>query len=225
MGEMLNSIAHQWRQPLNRINSNVAVIRSALRRNSINQEMLVSQTKMIEHNTKYMSDTINDFTNFFHPEKKETVFLIHKTITKALELINQRNNIVDINIISTKKIELFSFEKEYLQVLLIILNNAIDIFESKKIQKPKIDIIMEEYEDKVSLYIYNNGGAIDEEKINKIFDPYYTTKFSKEGTGLGLYVAKMLVENSMRGQLVAINIKEGVSFEISIPIRRDLCLI
>jgi len=225
MGEMLSSIAHQWRQPLNRINSNVAVLRSVLRRDPVDHEMLTEQTEMMEQNTKYMSDTIEDFSNFFHPEKKEIEFLVQDVIVKALELIDQRTENIEIKIVSTEELELFSFEKEYLQVLLIILNNAIDNFESKGIKEAKIDIIMKEYAGMSTLAICDNGGGVDEGDINRIFDPYYTTKFAKEGTGLGLYVAKMMIENSMHGKLQVKNQNGGACFEIIIPSRRDKCLI
>ncbi len=225
MGEMLSSIAHQWRQPLNRINSNVAVLRSALRRDPVDHEMLTEQTEMMEQNTKYMSDTIEDFANFFHPEKKETTFSLENVIVKALELIDQRTENVEIKIISDKDIELFSFQKEYLQVLLIILNNAIDNFESKAIKEPKIDIIMKEHDGIATLAICDNGGGVEEGDMDRIFDPYYTTKFAKEGTGLGLYVAKMMVENSMHGQLQVKNKNTGACFEIITPLRKDKCLI
>ena len=217
MGEMLSSIAHQWRQPLNRINSNVSVLRSVLRRDPVDHKMLTEQTEMIETNTKYMSDTIEDFANFFHPEKKETVFSLQNVIAKALELIDQRTKNVEINIISDKELELFSFQKEYLQVLLIILNNAIDNFESKVIKEPKIDITIKEYDDMATLAICDNGGGVDEGDIDRIFDPYYTTKFAKEGAGLGLYMAKMMIENSMHGQLLVKNQNGGACFEIITP--------
>ena len=220
MGEMLSSIAHQWRQPLNRINSNVSVLRSVLRRDPVDHKMLTEQTEMIETNTKYMSDTIEDFANFFHPEKKETVFSLQNVIAKALELIDQRTKNVEINIISDKELELFSFQKEYLQVLLIILNNAIDNFGSKAIKEPKIDIIMKEHDGMATLAICDNGGGVDEGDIDRIFDPYYTTKFAKEGAGLGLYMAKMMIENSMHGQLLVKNQNGGACFEIITPPRR-----
>ena len=165
-----------------------------------------------------MSDTIEDFANFFHPDKKETEFLLQNVIVKALELIDQRTENVEIKIVSTEELELFSFEKEYLQVLLIILNNAIDNFELKKIEEPKIDIVIAEYEEMTILSICDNGGGIDEKDINRIFDPYYTTKFAKEGTGLGLYMAKMMIENSMHGQLQVKNKNAGVCFKIITPL-------
>ncbi len=217
MGEMLRNIAHQWRQPLNRINSNVAALRSALRRDPVNHEMLVSQTEMIEDNTQYMSETIEDFSNFFHPAKTETEFVVQDCIDKALHLLGQRTNSVKINIDTDKKVTLFSFEKEFLHVLLIILNNALDNFESKAIEDPKINISVQEKDQHLHLKVADNGEGIDEDKINRIFDPYYSTKFSHEGTGLGLYMAKMIVENSMHGELHVENKNAGACFEIIIP--------
>ena len=226
MGEMLSSIAHQWRQPLNRINSNVAVLESALRRDPIDHEVISSQKKMIEENTQYMSDTIEDFSNFFHPDKIETEFVLQDMIDKALNLIHQRSKNVEINIVTEKDIELFSFEKEFLHVLLILLNNAVDNFESKAIQEPKIDIVIKEDESTIILSVCDNGTGINEIDMKHIFDPYFTTKFSKEGTGLGLYMAKMMIENSMHGQLHVRNQKGGACFEITIPSRREiLCTI
>ena len=211
MGEMLSSIAHQWRQPLNRINSNVAALRSVLRRDPVNHEMLVSQTEMIEENTQYMSDTIEDFSNFFHPDKIET----------ALNLLDQRTKNIKINIATDKEVKVFSFEKEFLHVLLIILNNAIDNFESKAIDDPKIDIIIQEKENILKLTVCDNGEGIEGKKIDRIFDPYFSTKFSHEGTGLGLYMAKMMIENSMHGQLHVENKNGGVCFEMIIPSRKE----
>jgi len=221
MGEMLGSIAHQWRQPLNRINSNVAALRSALRRNPVDHEMLVSQTQMIEENTQYMSDTIEDFSNFFHPDKMETEFMVQDIIDKAQNLLDQRTQKIKINIVTDKEVEVFSFEKEFLHVLLIILNNAIDNFESKTIEDPKIDIIIQGKGNRLKLTVCDNGEGIEGKKIDQIFDPYFSTKFSHEGTGLGLYMAKMIVENSMHGQLYVENKDGGACFEMIIPSRKE----
>jgi signal transduction histidine kinase len=108
----------------------VAALRSVLRRDRVDHEMLLSQTEMIEENTQYMSDTIEDFSNFFHPDKTETEFIVQDTIDKALNLLEQRTKNIKINIVTDKEVKVFSFEKEFLHVLLIILNNAIDNFES-----------------------------------------------------------------------------------------------
>ena len=217
MGEMLNSIAHQWRQPLNNINSDVAVISSVLAKDIIDQKRLQSQIEKIENNTQYMSDTIEDFSNFFRPNKAKKEFIIQDTVKSALELLSPRSRDIEINIMQNKEVKLYAFKKKYHQVIIIILNNAIDNFESKRTQDPKIDIVIAEDRHTTYLSICDNGGGIDEEKISRIYDPYFTTKFADEGVGLGLYMAKMLIEESMQGKLEAANKNEGVCFEISIP--------
>ncbi|MCD6213192.1 MAG: HAMP domain-containing histidine kinase, partial [Sulfurovum sp.] len=217
MGEMINNIAHQWRQPLNRVNANVAVIISILESDNIDHNMMLSEAELIEKNTKYMSETIEDFAYYFHPEKEAVQFSLEEITQSVLGLINTRLENIDINIISSTPVEVYSFAKEYRQVLLVILNNAIDNFESKAIDSPKIDIVIKEEEEKAYLSICDNGGGIEEKDIGRIFDPYYTTKFAEEGTGLGLYVAKMLIESSMQGKLNATNKNSGACFEIIIP--------
>jgi len=217
MGEMLNSIAHQWRQPLNNINSDVAVISSVLAKDTIDQKRLQSQIEKIENNTQYMSDTIEDFSNFFRPNKQKKAFMLCAAVKSALKLLAPRSKNIDIKLMHNKEVKLYSFKEEYHQVIMIILNNTIDNFESKRTQDPKIDIVIAEDKHTTYLSICDNGGGIDEEKIDRIYDPYFTTKFADEGVGLGLYIAKMLIEDSMQGKLEAANKNEGVCFEISIP--------
>lgn len=136
-------------------------------------------------------------------------------------MIDQRTKNVEISVVSEKDIRLFSFEKEYLQVILIILNNAIDNFESKIMQNPKIVITIKEDNNIANLSICDNGGGIKEQEIHRIFEPYYSTKFSKEGTGLGLYMAKMIIENSMQGKLQVKNQNDGACFEVISPYLGD----
>jgi len=217
MGEMINNIAHQWRQPLNRINSCVAVLSSIHNNSSDENEMVKSKIKSIEQNTRYMSDTIEDFANFFHPDKEQTRFTLQDAVQKALALITTRTNAIDIVISSDEEVWVSSFKKEYQQVLLSILHNAIDNFEKKDIENPKIDIILKTKKETSSLCIQDNGGGIENKDINRIFEPYFTTKFSAEGTGLGLYMAKMIVESSMGGYLGVENKNNGACFTIEIP--------
>ena len=217
MGEMLNNIAHQWRQPLNCINSDVAVISSVLKKDTIDQKILLSQIEKIENNTEYMSDTIENFSNFFRPSKQKKEFILCDTVNSTLELLASRSKNIDIKIMHNKEVKLYSFKEEYHHAIMIILNNAIDNFEFKRTQNPKISIVIAEDKHTTYLSICDNGGGIDKEKINRIFDPYFTTKFADEGVGLGLYMAKILIEDSMQGKLEAANSNEGVCFEINIP--------
>lgn len=217
MGEMINNIAHQWRQPLNRINSCVAVLSSIPTYNTDESKIVASKINSIEQNTKYMSDTIEDFANFFHPDKEKSTFTLQDTVQKALVLIRSRTCKIHIHIHSDEKVWVSSFEKEYQQVILSILHNAIDNFKEKATKNPSINIIIKVNHNTPYLCIQDNGGGIDIEDINRIFEPYFTTKFSAEGTGLGLYMAKMLIESSMGGVLKVVNKDNGACFTIEIP--------
>ncbi len=217
MGEMINGIAHQWRQPLNRINSCVAVLGSIPDSNMEWSDIMSSKLKSIEQNTRYMSDTIEDFANFFHPNKEETNFTLQDAVQKALALIVSRTKNINIVIDAKEEIKIYSFENEYQQVILTILHNAIDNFELKSIANPRIDIILKINNQNPYLCIQDNGGGIDSKDIDRIFEPYFTTKFSAEGTGLGLYMAKMIVESSMGGSLRVKNKNSGACFTVEIP--------
>ena len=220
MGTMINNVAHQWRQPLNRINSNIAVINSILYSETFDRNLIESKMANIKNSTQYMSDTIEDFSNYFSPNKKQTRFILEESLKKALKLMGSRTKDIDITISSSKDVWINSYEKEFQQVILILLNNAIDNFESKLTTDPKIDIVIKERNEKVSLSIHDNGGGIKEQNIDRIFEPYYSTKFSNKGTGLGLYMAKMLIEGSMSGHLSVENRNYGAYFEIKLP-KRD----
>ena len=218
MGEMINNIAHQWRQPLNRINSCVAVLNSIPHSNFTENKIITSKIKSIEKNTKYMSNTIEDFANFFHPNKVQTQFIVQNTIKKALTLIATRITTVNIIICPYDEVAVYSFENEYQQVLLSILHNAIDNFNEKDTATPTINITLKSDKTHSYLSIEDNGGGVNHKDINRIFEPYFTTKFRAEGTGLGLYMAKMIIESSMGGKLSVENKNSGACFEIKIPI-------
>jgi len=218
MGSMIGNIAHQWRQPLSRINSNITVMKSLLHTDSVDREFLEKKLNNIEDNTQYMSETIEDFMNYFHPDKEKTHFLLRQCIDKALNLTGISDKDIEVSIIADKEIELYTYKKELTQVILIILNNTIDNFKIKSISAPKIKINFQKVSKKVTLSIHDNGGGIKEKELDRIFEPYYTTKFEHEGTGLGLYMAKMLIENSMNGELRVKNTNNGAFFEIELPV-------
>jgi signal transduction histidine kinase len=217
MGEMLAMIAHQWRQPLNRINSNIAVISTISGSGTMDHTILQDKTDNIKKQTKFMSDTIEDFTDFFHPDKKKVKFMPLKTVERAFKLLDTQLQHISIDIKAEKEVWLYSFENEYLQVLLTILHNAIENFNVRSVQDPKIQIILQTSEEIVSLCILDNGGGIKSKEINTVFEPYFTTNGTGQISGLGLYMAKILVEDSMHGQLSASNQNNGACFEMTLP--------
>ena len=221
MGEMINHIAHQWRQPLNRVNLSLAVINKIIKSEYLDKNLLELKIQSSEENLQYMSETIEDFSNFFAPNKKLEYFKLEDIIYKAETLLE--NRLKDIKLIKVENFDfkLYGYENEYLQVLLVILNNAIDNFEIQNTQNKQIEI--SSYEDKHYHYlrISDNGGGVKDEYIDKLFDPYFTTKFKGEGTGLGLYMAKMIIENSMHGELRVRSYEDKAIFTIKM-IRRGI---
>ncbi|WP_121626341.1 ABC transporter substrate-binding protein [Poseidonibacter antarcticus] len=200
MGEMIRNIAHQWRQPLNRVNLSLSIIQTVYEEDD-NKELITNKIFYAQKNIKYMSDTIDDFMNFFKADKKKNTFSIYTAIYESLKLLESRTVGIDINIIVPKAVEVYNYRNEYLQVLLIILNNALDNFKNTNLENKSIKIEYLERNSYFELFINDNGGGIAKENLENIFEPYFTTKFKKEGTGLGLYMAKTLVEDSMNGLL------------------------
>ncbi len=198
MGEMISYISHQWKQPLNRINGINYLISM-----NIKDKKTKTYLSEIENNTKYLSETIDYFSNFFNPNQNKTNFNISSIIKKSLVLLDSRikKHNIKINIYSPKEINIFSKEQEYIQVLLIVLNNSIDNFIIKETKKPIILITTLQVQNFILLSIEDNGGGINIENINDIFDIWFTTKENNNGAGLGLYMAKFIIENSMNGHI------------------------
>ncbi|MPL73938.1 Sensor histidine kinase RcsC [bioreactor metagenome] len=219
MGEMIENIAHQWRQPLAQINSSIILIDAILEKHNFKDTLVENKLTEIESLTSYMSKTISDFKNFFNPNKKKTIFNVEEAIQKANDvlkgLINSYHIQIEINI--EKDLKINSYLGELQQVILIIINNSIDAFIHMNIHFPKI--LINAYTDNESLVIHieDNALGINSDLLDKIFEPYFTTKHKAQGTGLGLYIAKLVVENSLLGFLSVENKQNGACFTIKIP--------
>ena len=214
MGEMINSIAHQWRQPLARINSNIAVI-ELLSLKSENKDLIEDKLLHIENQTSYMSNTIDDFSNFFSPDKKKITFNLSSSIKKAIALLSSRLKNVHIKYGMDEELKINSYENEFTQVILAIVNNSVDNFILKKIDKPILKIILKKVNDIIIIDLIDNGGGIEESIITKIFEAHYTTKKEVKSTGLGLYISKNIIETSMKGNITAFNKANGIVFRIT----------
>ncbi|WP_108062601.1 ABC transporter substrate-binding protein [Poseidonibacter lekithochrous] len=221
MGEMIGNIAHQWRQPLNRINLSLSVITMLVEKGEFDKKMINDKVESAEKNIKYMSDTIEDFINFFRPDKKITDFCMVNTIERCLKLLEGRISDIKFTVPKERNIKIRNYENEFLQVLLIILNNAIDNFAITKVENKKIHISLLEYRENIKISVMDNSGGIAQENLEKIFEPYFTTKFKKEGTGLGLYMAKMVVEKSMNGKLNVSSINKSSTFVITLEKKKE----
>ena len=216
MGEMMENIAHQWRQPLSQINSSVLVIDDIMYEKDFKNSTIEEKLLEIESLTKYMSNTINDFKDFFDQNKKSEKFSLHELIEKSIYIVKgtyKANNIEIIN--DTDKSYMYQgYPSELQQVIVVILNNAKDMFINRNIFKPKVTIKIDSSSQYYNILIYDNAGGIKNKIIDKIFDPYFTTKHKSQGTGLGLYLSKKIIEESMHGKLEAQNHKKGACFNI-----------
>ncbi len=220
MGEMIALIAHQWRQPLSSINGTVMSIDVDNRKKILDDEKLDKHLNQIEETTAYLSKTINDFTDFFSTNKKSEMFHIRDIVkqTESLTVISSHKNI-DITYSEKEDIQVVGYSSELIQSLLILLNNAIYACQKnlQNIDKGKIRIDAYIEKNRVFITVKDNGGGIEERDIKKIFDPYFTTKDKENGTGLGLYILKLIVEESMNGKIFVSNWDDGAMFTIQIP--------
>ena len=218
MGEMFDNIAHQWRQPLAQINSLTFAI--SLETNKENSDKNYIETKLdeIESITKYMANTLDDFKNFVRKEKEVEPFLLMDAIKNSIKILSgvlKKEEIV-INIFGDKELELIGHTSEIQQVFLIILNNARDVFAERLISNKVINIDFSKIDKSIEITISDNAGGISKELESKIFEPYFTTKESTKGSGLGLYIAKMIIEDGMHGKLSAENKNNGLFLKIKI---------
>jgi len=224
MGEMTSMLAHQWRQPLNTISVLFQEIEIKRSMSILSDEEFQMLSEKIKSTLLHMSETIDNFRDFFKPKKGKNKFNLIQVIHDAYNILEMKLNKNDIFyevIISPEILEeelIFdSYEGEFKQVLVSIINNAIEAIE---LQTQKKEYFIKTYikhdDDNYILSIEDNAGGIKAEILENIFQPYLSTKFEQNGTGLGLYMSKMIVENSLHGKLTAHNIKEGASFVIEI---------
>jgi signal transduction histidine kinase len=218
MGEMISMIAHQWRQPLNYINGVVMAMNMHRQMDTLTDDKFEQHIENITETTKFLTNTINDFRKFFNKDKELNKFIPNQIIDKVLALISHRINKDKLEITRNCDFNdsIINYESELQQVILNIINNAMDEFENRKIKKPVLKICLKNIDnDFIKISIHDNAGGIDDSIMDKIFDPYFSTK-SKNGTGLGLYMSKMIVHDSLHGNLMVKNSDEGAEFTIKI---------
>lgn len=222
MGEMIENIAHQWRQPLSQVNSAVLLVDGLLDQKDVHDEQIEAKLSEIEELTKYMSTTINDFKDFFVQEKKIVSFVLSDVVKKAVNIAKSslRNSSIEVALDLDEEVIMYGYPNELQQVILVLINNAKDVLISRNIDNPEVMIAIERSEGKVRVIVCDNAGGIDDEIIDKVFDPYFTTKHQSQGTGLGLYISRMIIQDSMNGTLEVQNREEGACFTITLNTSR-----
>ncbi|MCV6606735.1 MAG: response regulator [Campylobacterales bacterium] len=218
MGEMLSMIAHQWRQPLNSISVMAINLLTRKELGTLDEETLLKNLNQTIDTTTYLSDTIEDFQSFFKPDKKAENILVRKVINDGLKLLKYAFEDEEIQVIQDYQCTSFVkvFKNEFVQALLNILNNAKDAFLENNIQNRQIKISSTEDNSSIEICIEDNGGGIHPKSLEKIFNPYFSTK-GKHGTGLGLYMSKTIIEGHNKGILKVANTLNGAKFIITLP--------
>ena len=218
MGETIGNIAHQWRQPLAQISAIFMNMKVTCDFDKFNKIYLNEKVNEANKLTQYMSQTINDFQNFFKPHTKEEVFSIQEACKEALFIIESSLNYHDIkvNFLLEEDIRIFGHKNEFSQVILNLLNNAKNVLLERNIKEPFIKIEIKKGDSFSILKIGDNGGGIDKKILEKIFEPYFTTRHKTQGTGIGLYMSKNIIENNMGGYLNVRNRELGACFTIKV---------
>ena len=219
MGELLNMLAHQWRQPLSRISAVTTQLKLSLALGEINAEEFDQQLDGVENYVEELSNTINEFRTVYEPSQTSEDVALGELLEKSISLIKHsflEHNIQTDLICDSKEKDTPVLSEAY-QVILSLLKNSQEAFLNKQINNPHINITVLREEERLNIYVEDNAGGIDEEHLEQIFDPYFSTKKEKNGQGLGLYMSKNIIEQHCQGTLSVTNTDNGACFKISLP--------
>ena len=219
LGEMLGNISHQWRQPLMEINSLFLPIEAKIALDiPLDKEEILETITNLNQITKYMSNTIDDFRDFFATDKEKIKFQLIEQINSTINIISGglKANNIKLDIIIQKNPEMIAYKNDYSQVLINIINNAKDALIQRKISEPYIKISIFEENENIITTVEDNGGGIKVEPIEKVFEPFFTYE-KIGGSGIGLFMSKLIIEKNMHGKLIAQNSSIGAFFKIIIP--------
>ncbi len=226
MGEMIGNIAHQWRQPLSTISVISSGIKMQLEYGLLEEGSLISSMDNIQNSVGHLSNTIDDFRDFFKPNKSKSSFNINDLINRTLKLISAKLKAEEVKIVlEVSPLKIRTLENELIQVVMNILKNSIDAFKN---QNPKLIFIKTiQKENDLIIHIKDNAGGIPKNILDRIFEPYFTTKDKSQGTGIGLYMTEEMIVKHMHGSIIASNSKYtyeghdyiGAEFVITLPIK------
>ena len=218
MGEMIGNIAHQWRQPLAQISAIHMNMKVTYDFDKFTKEYMESKIKEANKLTAYMSQTISDFQNFFKPQGEKEVFSIKKACKDAYFILESSLKAHGIEVIFhiTQDVTINGYKTEYSQVILNLLSNAKDILIERQIKNPKIELEIKDGNHYALVKIKDNAGGVDASIIDKIFEPYFTTRHQTQGTGIGLYMSKNIIERNMHGYINVANVEDGALFTVKV---------
>jgi signal transduction histidine kinase len=220
LGEMIGNIAHQWRQPLNNLAIVIQDIENAYHFGEIDEDYISSSSDDAMKQINYMSSTIDDFRNFFKSDEVKTKFSIHEAIANSLTISISGLNSNKINLQKDIRDECFILgsKNQYIQVVINLLKNGQDILIEREITDPRLKISLKKDGDFAIFSVEDNAGGVPENIIDKIFEPYFTTKHQSVGTGLGLYMSKMIIEKNFGGKMRVENSEVGARFILIVPL-------
>jgi len=219
MGDMISMIAHQWRQPLSLITTVMANMKIKKEIGTLDETTLQNAFEKIDETIHYLSDTVNDFRDYFKPNKVKSMVNLYELFSKSIFFLKDEMSQYDINytIDIEKKLEVHTYKNELLQSIINIIKNSIDAFKDKEsIKQKEIKVYCKQKEKSITIHIEDNAGGIPQENLEKIFEPYFSTK-SKNGTGLGLYICKTIIEKHLKGTLELSSDTNGTKVAITLP--------
>ena len=216
MGEMISMIAHQWRQPLAAISAVSTFLELKASTEKLDTDLVKEKAQQISKYTKHLSNTIDDFRNFFKQNKEKQTTSYDEIVKAVISIVEHSLKSKNIELTADLKCKntFEAYPNELKQVVLNLIKNAEDVLIKNKIKNPYIKISTYKKEDKCTVEISDNAGGISEDIIDKIFEPYFSTKESKNATGLGLYMSKIIVEEHCQGKLEVSNSEIGAVFKI-----------
>ncbi|MDR3178170.1 MAG: HAMP domain-containing histidine kinase [Campylobacteraceae bacterium] len=231
LGEMLQNIAHQWRQPLGAISMIIQSFEIKYKANKLDDDFVTSRVQDAKVLAQNMSDTLDDFRTFFNPNKNKKEFDLKDVINKSIDLSKYPLEKAKINLSvgEFENIRIYGFKNELIHVLLNLISNAKDALWDKQIKR-KILITVKSDKTYAIIQVIDNGGGIDNDIIYRVFDPYFTTKHKSLGTGIGLYMSKQIIEEHMQGSIECENIEHSFGgkgsyscalFTVKIPLFKD----
>jgi signal transduction histidine kinase len=219
MGEMIGNIAHQWRQPLNALSLLLQNISNAYETGRLDEAFIKRVNEKGIMLTTTMSTTIDDFRNFFKPNRSKELFDISTQLNRVLVMMSASfaDNRIETELDLEPDLNVIGFANEFSQVFLNILNNAKEALVEAQKDRRLIRVRGYRQGGEICLEISDNAGGIKENIIDKVFDPYFTTKDEGKGTGIGLYMSKVIVETNMQGRLGVRNDQDGAVFTVNLP--------